>query len=103
MAQWIRLCGVEEAPAEGQVCEAKAGEFDICLARVGGKLQAVDNWCPHRRGPLGQGWIENKAVVCPWHSWAFDLETGAADYPEGEKVGVFPTRVEGGDVLVDIS
>ncbi len=103
MAQWVRLCGVGDAPTEGMVCEQQAGEFEICLARINGELKAVDNLCPHRRGPLGQGWIEGNAVVCPWHSWAFDLSTGLADYPAGEKVGVFPLRTEGDDLLVDIA
>jgi nitrite reductase (NADH) small subunit len=102
MAQWVRLCGAGEAPAEGQVCEQRAGEFEICLARLNGELKAVDNICPHRRGPLGQGWIEGSAVVCPWHSWAFDLSTGLAEYPKGEKVGVFAVKVEGEEVLVDV-
>ncbi len=102
MAEWVRLCGLGEAPKEGAVCEQKAKEFDICLARIDGELKALDNWCPHRRGPLGQGWIEGKAVVCPWHSWAFDLTTGLADYPEGEKVLSFPVRIEGDDVMVDV-
>jgi nitrite reductase (NADH) small subunit len=103
MAQWVRLCGVAEAPAEGQVMEAEAQGVAICLARVGGELSALDNWCPHRRGPLGQGWVEGKAVVCPWHSWTFDLRTGAAEYPVSERVAVFPVRVEGEDVLVDVA
>ena len=102
MAQWVRLCSLSEAPAEGAVNEQKAGEFEICLARSGGQLQALDNLCPHRRGPLGQGWLEGDAVVCPWHSWAFDLKTGVADYPEGERVGVFAVRVENDDVFVDV-
>jgi nitrite reductase (NADH) small subunit len=93
---------VAEAPAEGTVNEQRAGEFEICLARVDGELKAVDNLCPHRRGPLGQGWLEGKAVVCPWHAWAFDLKTGCAEYPEGEKVGVFALCIEGEDVLVNL-
>lgn len=101
MAQWVRLCGVSEAPQEGAVCEQSVGETQICLARIGGELKALDNLCPHRQGPLGQGWIEGGAVICPWHSWAFDLSTGIADYPAGEKVRVYPIRVEGDDVLVD--
>jgi nitrite reductase (NADH) small subunit len=102
MANWVRLCGVNEAPAEGAVNEQRAGEFEVCLARAGGELRALDNLCPHRRGPLGQGWIEGNAVVCPWHSWAFDLNTGLADYPPGEKVGVFALRIEGEDLLIDV-
>ena len=102
MAQWVRLCGIGEAPAEGKVSEQRAGEFEICLARLGGELKGVDNLCPHRRGPLGQGWIEGNGVVCPWHSWVFDLDSGVAEYPEGEKVGVFAIKVEGEDVLVNV-
>lgn len=97
MGQWVRLCGVGEAPAEGAVMEVG----DICLARVGGELKAIDNLCPHRQGPLGQGWLEGGAVVCPWHSWTFDLTTGKAEFPEGESVKAFALRVEGEDVLVE--
>lgn len=102
MGQWARLCGVGEAPREGAVMEAEAEGLAVCLARSGGELLAVDNVCPHRQGPLGQGWIEGKAVVCPWHSWAFDLRSGEAEFPAGERVRVFPVRVEGEDVLVKI-
>lgn len=101
MAQWVRLCGVQDAPAEGSVCEQAFGEIEVCLARIGGELKALDNLCPHRQGPLGQGWIEGGAVVCPWHSWAFDLGTGLADYPTGEKVRVYRVRIMGEDVLVE--
>lgn len=74
----------------------------ICLANVGGELSALDNICPHRQGPLGQGWLEGHYVVCPWHSWMFHVKTGTAEYPEGERVDVIPLRIEGDDVLVEI-
>ncbi len=102
MAQWVRLCGLAEAPAVGQVMEADVAGVGVCLANVGGELSALDNVCPHRQGPLGQGWVEGEAVVCPWHSWAFHVKTGVAEYPEGERVRTFAVRVEGEDVLVEI-
>jgi nitrite reductase (NADH) small subunit len=102
MTQWVRLCGVNEAPAEGSVREAEALGVAVCLARIGGELSALDNWCPHRRGPLGQGWVEGQAVVCPWHSWTFDVRTGEAEFPVNERVAVFPVRVEGEDVLIEV-
>lgn len=102
MSRWVRLCSVGEAPGRDQVMEAEAAGVAVCLANVGGELSALDNWCPHRRGPLGQGWVEGKAVVCPWHSWAFDARTGVAEYPENERVTVFGVKTEGEDVLVDL-
>lgn len=102
MSQWVRLCAAQSAPVPGGVMEAEAKGVAVCLANVDGKLAAMDNWCPHRRGPLGQGWVEGKAVVCPWHSWAFDADTGIALPPERSKVDVFPVKIEGDDVFVDI-
>jgi nitrite reductase (NADH) small subunit len=102
LAEWIRLCAASDAPAPGATTEVEAKGVTICLANVGGELSALDNWCPHRRGPLGQGWVEGNAVVCPWHSWAFDCRTGVAEPPERAKVDVFPLKIEGDDVLVEI-
>jgi len=99
VAKWVRLCGLAEAPAVGQVAEAEVDGVGVCLANVNGELSALDNvW----QGPLGQGWLEGEAVVCPWHSWTFNVRTGLAEYPAHERVDVFPLRVEGEDVLVDI-
>ncbi len=100
--QWVRLCGVGEVPKPGEAIEAEANGVAVCLANVEGRLAALDNWCPHRRGPLGQGWVEGEAVVCPWHAWAFSTATGIAEPPENAKVDVFAVKVEGEDVLVEI-
>jgi nitrite reductase/ring-hydroxylating ferredoxin subunit len=40
-------------------------------------------------------------VVCPWHGWEWDPKTGAAAAP-GAKVAVYPVKVEGGDVLIEM-
>jgi nitrite reductase (NADH) small subunit len=66
-------------------------------------LCALQNECPHRGGPLGQGWLEGEAVVCPWHSWAFNTHTGDALPPERAKVDVLPLRSEGDDLLIRLS
>jgi nitrite reductase (NADH) small subunit len=102
MGRWVLLCAVAEAPKPGGVIEAEAEGRAVCLANVEGQLSAIDNLCPHREGPLGQGWLEGGAVVCPWHSWTFDVTTGESQYPVHERVDVFPLKVEGDDVLVEM-
>ena len=102
MAVWVRLCGADEAPAVGKLVAAEVRGMALCVGNIGGVLHAVDNVCPHRRAPLAEGWLEGDKVVCPWHSWNFDMSSGLAEYPEGEKVEVFPLKVEGGEVLVDL-
>jgi nitrite reductase (NADH) small subunit len=103
MAEWVRLCSVGEMPEPGAVIEVEAKGVAICLANVAGTLAALDNWCPHRRGPLGQGTVEGEAVLCPWHAWAFNTKTGIADPPERVKVDVFQLKIAGDDVLVELT
>jgi len=51
---------------------------------------------------VGGGWVEDGAVMCPWHAWAFDVTTGVVRAPEHGRVDVYPLKVEGEDVLVQI-
>ena len=102
MPHWVQLCPLDQTPAEGEVVEAEVSGIAICLARHNGTLSALDNWCPHRQSPLGQGWLEGGAVLCPWHSWAFDLQTGVANPPERAAVHVFPLRTEADQLLIEI-
>ncbi|MFT4112283.1 Rieske (2Fe-2S) protein [Silvibacterium sp.] len=102
MSESIRILSRSELPAEGEAREAVCGNRVLCIAQVNGEIHAVDNACPHRGGPLGQGIVENGTVVCPWHAWAFDLKTGAAAHSPLARVAVYPVRVEGDDVLVQL-
>ena len=62
----------------------------------------MENVCPHRGGPLGQGMVEGSKIVCPWHGWAWDTQTGAAVQNSQMKVAVYPLKIENGNVLVEI-
>lgn len=102
MAEWVRLCAKDETPSPGSVIETEARGMALCLANVGGELSALDNWCPHRQGPLGQGWVEDGYVLCPWHAWAFDVRSGLVQPPEEGRVEVFAVRVQGDEIEVNL-
>lgn len=103
MAEWVQLCAVKDAPRAGEVTEVDAGGVPICLANVDGHLHAMDNLCPHRQGPLGQGWVEGNAVLCPWHAWAFDVDTGQAAEPERAQVRIFPIRDDEDQIWIQLA
>lgn len=100
MDGFVRLCALVEAPKAGTVTEMQADGRAICVANIDGELSALDNVCPHRQGPLGEGIIEDGAVVCPWHGWAFDAKTGEGVHNPGMRVDAFPLKVESGDVWI---
>jgi nitrite reductase (NADH) small subunit len=102
MSEFIKLTTQSELPVEGEAKEFPCGEKIICIANVNGSITAMDNVCLHRGGPLGQGMIEGNKVVCPWHGWQFDAATGEASHNPNARVAVYPVKVDGGDVMVEV-
>lgn len=75
----------------------------VAVFNVQGTLYAIEDTCPHRGGPLGEGELDGTVVTCPWHGATFDVRTGAVTGPPAHKgVRSFPVRVEGDHVLVEI-
>ena len=97
-----RICSASELPAEGQLAEVEFGGRSWCLSRVNGDLRAMDNICPHRGGPLHEGWVEEGKVLCPWHAWTFDPKTGSVNGSVTDTIETFPVRIEGEDVFADL-
>jgi nitrite reductase (NADH) small subunit len=99
---FIKLSSVAEMPSPGQAKEFPCDRKVVCVANVNGTLSALDNVCLHRGGPLAQGHIEDGKVVCPWHGWQFDAQTGQVGHHPDAKAKVYSLRIEGDDVLVEL-
>lgn len=50
------------------------GEF--LFVRTKDKYLAFSSKCPHQGKPLDDCWLENDAIVCPFHQYHFSMETG---------------------------
>jgi len=102
MSQFVRICSQADLPPAGEVREFLVGDRPFCVANVGGTIAVLDGVCPHEEGPLGEGTIEGGRVVCPWHSYAFDVQTGVAEQDPDLKAKVFEAAVENGELRAKI-
>jgi len=102
MPQFVKLASEADLPANNEAKEFSCGDKLICVANVNGTITAMDNVCLHRGGPLGQGVIEKGKVVCPWHGWAWDPATGQAVHNPAAKLGLYPLKIENGEVMIEI-
>ena len=102
MSDFVRLCSKSDLPDEGEAMEIPLGEKVICVANVNGTVSAMDNVCLHRGGPLGQGVIADNKIVCPWHGWMWDPKTGRAGQNPSVRVAVYPIKLEGEEVYVQV-
>ncbi len=69
------------ALASGQMLEGTYAGERVLLARVQDGFYAVGGVCTHYGGPLCEGLLSGKTVLCPWHHARFDLESGCATAP----------------------
>ena len=102
MSTFTRVASETDLPPLDEAKEFPCGQKTVCIANVNGSYSAMDNVCPHRGGPLGQGMIEGGRVVCPWHAWAWDAKTGATELDSSLKVQIYPMKIGNGDVMVDL-
>ena len=102
MSDYVKLTSQSELPSANEAKEFPLGDRVICVANVNGSINAIDNVCLHRGGPLGQGLVENGKIVCPWHGWQWDPQSGAAVHNPSAKVAVYPLKIENGDVMIKL-
>jgi len=105
---WIKVGTVADLP-EGRVKTVTARTTSICLVHFDGQWAAMDNHCPHQRGPLGEGSIEKGVegqcwIRCPWHGWDFDPLTGkppGGHEDAGQKT--FPVEIRGEEIFAGLA
>jgi len=97
---YVRVCPASELPREGQVAEFTVNGRALCVARVEGAIAVIDGICPHEGGPLGEGAIEQGRVVCPWHGYAYDVNSGECLDDPNLRAQVLEAKIEGGELRV---
>lgn len=86
----------------GTCREVRVGDKAVAVYNVAGTVYATTNTCPHRGGPLGQGFLDGRTVMCPWHAWTWDVATGENTANPAMTIARYDAKVEGGQVLVRV-
>jgi nitrite reductase (NADH) small subunit len=101
MGEFVKVATVDEVKdGSGKAVEANGQK--IALFNVGGKFHAIENTCKHMGGPLGEGSLDGNKVSCPWHGWQYDVTSGKNETDDSMGVKLFPTKIEGNDVMVEV-
>lgn len=72
---WQYACHASQLRAPGDFLTLTLFDQDIVVLRdSGGGLRAFYNVCQHRGHRLLEGSGNRRLLVCPYHSWSYDLE-----------------------------
>lgn len=102
MSEWIPAAATTEI-TEGCGKVVSIGDKQLAVFHCNGAFYAIDNTCPHRGGPLGEGDIEGTVVTCPWHGWQFDVVSGESPVNPAVQVKKYPIKLDGGVILLELN
>ena len=88
---------------EGETLRVEINGTVMCVARAGGRLHAVQEFCTHRYGPLSEGAVVGCEIVCPWHRSRFDLRDGKVTAgPAKIDLRTFKAESRDGKIWIDV-
>jgi 3-phenylpropionate/trans-cinnamate dioxygenase ferredoxin subunit len=102
MTEYVRACALTDV-ADGEALGVEVAGEPVAIVRTCGEVFAIRDVCSHAEVPLSEGEIDGRTLECWLHGSRFDLRTGKpTGLPATEPVPVYPVKIEGDDVLVDI-
>ncbi len=103
MAEWIDACAADDIDAE-DVIRFDHGERTFIIVRDHeNNYHCTDGLCTHEDVHLSDGLVIENTIECPKHASIFDVQTGEVEAPPAcENLQIYPTRVEGGRVLIEL-
>jgi len=106
---WADLCALGDVPDQGGFYIVHRSHALAIFKVASDQVRVLDDACPHAGASLSGGHIQSEeplqsqCVVCPWHGWAFDIDTGRCpDNPE-IKVNTYPARIIDGCVWAQLN
>lgn len=113
-AEWVDVCGLDDLE-EGSCSRVTVGTRQMTALRLGDNVHLLPATCPHRGAPLYESKLirtltadapggmeieaEQPVLMCPWHRWQFDPETGKTVFESNIRLKRVETRIDNGRVL----
>ncbi len=98
---FTRVADLSELKSAGPFA-LSANEVDIVLLRTGGEWRAFQGRCPHQGALLGEGELDDGALVCRNHRWRFSVDSGQREGGP-ECLASCPVAERDGAVFVDVT
>ena len=99
---WKEICPLEDIPKLGSRVVRTSGKEIGIFRTDDDRVFAINNLCPHKKGPLSQGIVFGETVQCPLHNWKISLVDGKAEAPDEGETPCYQTKIEGDIVFLEV-
>lgn len=99
--KWHKIPGVQNTN-KPFITKVKAGRTSICLVGFEGQIYALSAICPHAGADLSEGLCVKGKIVCPYHRYTYNLETGKGGEGQNDFVATYPVEIRENGIYVGI-
>jgi 3-phenylpropionate/trans-cinnamate dioxygenase ferredoxin component len=104
MSAFVKVASLSELAAGGGRLCREVGDYYVVLIQIDQQVYCLEDVCTHDGGPLGEGELREGCLVCPRHGAKFDVRDGrAVSMPATEATRTFPVRMDGDNILIQVS
>lgn len=83
----VALCSLDRLQ-QRRGWPVSVGSLRLAVFLVGHEVRVVRNECTHQAAPVDGGAVEGRVLVCPWHGWSYDIDTGELQTELGSLPGL---------------
>ena len=99
--KWYKIPDIQNIN-EPFITKVKAGQKSICLVGFEGQVYALSSICPHAGADLSEGLCVKGKIVCPYHRYTYNLETGKGGEGQNDFVATYPVEIRNDVIYVGI-
>ena len=102
MANYTEVALTDDIPV-GQRKRIEAQGQKITIFNIEGEYFAIYDTCPHKKtAPLVRGTLDGIFIKCPNHGYKFNLKSGKCNISQEFNTKVFPVKIEGEKILLNL-
>jgi 3-phenylpropionate/trans-cinnamate dioxygenase ferredoxin subunit len=102
MSDFLRACALSDV-ADGAAIRVVVDGVPVAVVRSEGEVFAIHDVCSHANVALSEGEVDDQTIECWLHGSRFDLVSGRpTGLPATRPVPVYPVKVDGDDVRIDV-
>ena len=99
--KWYKIPDIQNTN-EPFITKVKIGQKSICLVGFEGQIYALSAICPHAGADLSEGLCVKGKIVCPYHRYTYNLETGKGGEGQNDYVATYPVEIRDDVIYVGI-
>ena len=86
---------------ENELRSFKVDGNSVCAVNVNGTVKAFKNRCAHQNMPLHTGMIKDNWIVCSFHGWLFDMDSGECGVNPSCSLPIYKVNIKDEKVYIE--